>query len=132
MKKQALGYMLMIALAVGLLGGCSSSDSSDSPSKFVGLWHMSLVGKPADPGLDWRFNDDQTTIILYETGSTSPKGVGTCTISGQNSAGTWSVGSSNAGRFTATLTSDATMDFNFIEDSYTPPKTVVYVGARLE
>jgi len=131
MKKKALGLLLMITLAAGFVGGCSDSGSSDSPSKFVGLWHMSLAGNPSDPGLDWRFNTDQTTIVLYNTGSTSPKGSGTCAISGQNSSGTWAIGS-NAGRFTATLTSDDTMDFNFIEDSYSPPKTVVYVGSRLE
>jgi hypothetical protein len=93
---------------------------------------MSLVGDPADPGLDWRFNADQATILIYETGSTSAKGSGTCTISGDNASGAWSVGSPNVGRFTATLTSDTTMDFNFIEDKYTPAKTFVYVGRRLE
>jgi hypothetical protein len=124
--------MLLIALVVGLSGGCSSSDSADSASKFVGLWRMSLVGDPADPGLDWRFNADQISILIYETGSASAKGSGACAISGDNASGTWSVGSPNVGRFTATLTSDTTMDFNFIEDKYTPAKTFVYVGKRLE
>jgi hypothetical protein len=92
---------------------------------------MALAGDPGDPGFDWRFNADEATIILYNTGSTAPKGSGTCTISGQSSSGTWGIGS-NLGRFTATLTSDNTMDFNFIEDQYTPPKTFVNVGTRLE
>ena len=134
MKKKALGFMLLITLVVGLVGGCSSSDSSSSSSssKFVGLWRMSLVGDPSDPGFDWRFNADQTTIVLYNTGSTNAKGSGTCTISGDSASGTWSVGSPNVGRFTATMTSDNAMDFNFIEDKYTPAKTFVYVGKRLE
>jgi len=132
MKKKALGLMLLITLVVGLIGGCSSSDNSSSASKFVGLWRMSLVGNPSDPGFDWRFNADQTTTVLYNTGSTTAKGSGTCTISGDNSSGNWSAGGDNVGRFTATLTSDTTMDFNFIEDKYTPAKTFVYVGTRLE
>jgi len=132
MKQKPLGSMLLITLIVGLIGGCSSSDSADSPSKFIGLWHMSLSSDAADPGFDWRFNADQTTIVLYNTGSTSAKGSGTCTISGESSSGNWSAGSPNVGRFTATLTSDNAMDFNFIEDKYTPAKTFVYVGKRLE
>ena len=123
-----------LALAFGA-GGCSSSDSSGSTgadSKFVGLWHMSLASDPADPGFDWRFNTDQTTIVLYDTGSTNAKGTGTCTITGDTSSGTWSISSANAGRFTATLTSDTTMDFDFIEDQYTPPKTFAYVGTRID
>jgi hypothetical protein len=134
MKKKALGFMLLITLVVGLIGGCSGSDDSDSnsASKFVGLWRMSLVGDPSDPGFDWRFNADKTTIVLYETGSTNPKGSGTCAIEGESARGTWSVGAPNVGRFTATLTGDNSMDFNFIEEKYSPAKTFVYVGARLE
>ena len=66
--------MLLLTLVVGLVGGCSSSSSSDSPSKFVGLWRMSLASDASDPGFDWRFNADQTTIVLYENGSTERQG----------------------------------------------------------
>ena len=132
MKRKVLGCMLLITLVVGLVGGCSSSSSSDSPSKFVGLWRMSLASNSSDPGFDWRFNADQTTTAIYEKGSKNAKGSGTCTISGESASGNWSVGSPNVGRFTATLTSDNAMDFNFIEDKYSPAKTFVYVGTRLE
>ena len=132
MKKKVLGYMLLITLVVGLVGGCSSSSSSDSPSKFVGLWRMSLVSNSSDPGFDWRFNADEKTTVIYDKGSKNAKGSGTCTISGDSASGNWSVGSPNVGRFTATLTGDNTMDFNFIEEKYSPAKTFVYVGTRLE
>jgi len=121
-----------LALAVGVAGGCSSSDSTDSASKFVGLWHLSLASDAADPGFDWRFNADQATIVLYNTGSTSAKGSGTCTISGDSAAGAWTVDASNTGKFTTTLTSDNTLDFSFIEEKYSPAKTFLYVGTRLE
>jgi hypothetical protein len=132
MMKRISILVFALALAVGVAGGCSSSDSSNANSKFVGLWHMSLAGDPADPGFDWRFNADQTTIVLYNTGSTSAKGSGSCTIAGDSASGTWSAGDPNTGRFTATLTGDNSMDFNFIEEKYSPAKTFVYVGARLE
>jgi hypothetical protein len=140
MQTKAVKLLLALALVAGIAGGCSSSDSSDpvapppapTVSKFVGLWHMALVGSPSDPGFDWRFNADQATIVLYNTGSTFPKGSGTCTINGQESSGTWSAGGPNVGRFTATLTSDNSMIFNFIEDKYSPPKTFVNSGTRLQ
>jgi len=128
MKTKALTMVLALALVAGLAGGCSSSDSSDpvappppAVSKFVGLWHMTLAGDRDDPGFDWRFNADQATIALYNTGSTFVKGGGTCALSGSEASGTWSAGGANVGRFTATLTSDNTMVFNFIEGKYTPP-----------
>jgi hypothetical protein len=141
MQKRMVMLVLALALVAGIAGGCSSSDSNSDPvtppptptvSKFVGLWHMALAGDPGDPGFDWRFNADQATIVLYNTGSTTPKGGGTCTINGQDSTGTWSAGGPNVGRFTATLTGDNSMNFNFIEDKYSPPKTFVNVGTRLQ
>jgi hypothetical protein len=93
---------------------------------------LALASDPADAGFDWRFNADQTTIVLYNAGSTSAKGTGTCVINGDSATGTWSAGAPNDGTFTATLTSDNTMDFNFIEAKYSPAKTFVNVGTRLE
>lgn len=127
----------LLALAA-IAAGCSSSSDSDpikppedDVSKFVGLWHMSLKGSPSDPGFDWRFNADNT-VVLYNTGSKSPKGTGSCVISGQTATGDWRVDSVNKGRFSSTLTGDNSLDFNFIEDKYSPPKTFYYTGSRLE
>jgi hypothetical protein len=118
--------------------GCSSSSDSDpvappaaEVSKFIGLWHMSMKGDLSDPGLDWRFNADNT-IVLYDTGSSRPKGSGSSVITGRTASGTWQVDAVNKGRFSSTLTGDNTLDFNFIEDKYSPPKTFFYTGARLE
>lgn len=134
MKNRILTVMFALVLAIGVAGGCSKSDDSDSAeaSKFVGRWHMSLNSDASDAGFDWRFNADETSIVLYNTGSTNAKGSGTCAISGDSASGTWSAGGENKGRFTATLTGDNAMDFNFIEDKYSPAKTFVYTGARKE
>ena len=126
---------LFAVTAVATVAACSSSSGPDSASsdvsKFVGLWHMSLKSDASDPGFDWRFNADNT-VVLYNTGSTAAKGTGSCTITGQTSTGTWTVDSANKGTFTSTLTGDDSLDFNFIEEKYSPAKTFVYVGSRLE
>ena len=74
----------------------------------------------------------RATIVLYDTGSTARKGKRDLHDQRAELVRHLVGRRSNVGRFTATLTSDNTMDFNFIEDKYTPAKTFVYVGARLE
>ena len=129
---------VLCLFAVATVAACSSNSSSSGPdsssadvSKFVGLWHMSLKSDASDAGFDWRFNSDNT-VVLYNTGSTSAKGTGTCAIDGQSATGNWSVDSTNKGTFTSTLTGNDSLDFNFIEEKYSPAKTFVYVGSRLE
>lgn len=124
---------LLAALAACSKGSGSTSTEPEAAevSAFIGLWRMSLKADASDPGLDWRFNADNT-ISLYDTGSTRVKGTGTCAISDQTATGTWQVDNVNKGTFTSTLTGEDSLDFDFIETKYTPAKTLAYTGARLE
>jgi predicted secreted protein len=131
MRRSGLLFCILALAAAAGCGGDSNPTTPSEVSKFVGLWHMSLKGNPSDPGFDWRFNADNT-VVLYNTGSTTPKGGGTANILGQTATGDWRVDSVNKGRFTSTLTGDNSLDFDFIEDKYTPAKTFYYAGSRLE
>lgn len=138
MRAKKMLVSVLMAATLFATAGCGS-DGGDDPttptnSRFLGRWQMTLDSNPSDPAMDVRFNDDGT-LFIYDRGSLAVKLSGTYTSTGETATGTWkhnALPNQVWGSFDATLTSDTTMGFIFIEEQYNPPKAFAYTGVKTE